>query len=65
MNRYLPVYKLDFDRPDSMQVYVETSSDKLALTIQNRDKYSFGFLIRFTTGLLLMPLATIVFVLAL
>ena len=30
VNRYLPVYKLDFDRPDAMQVYVETSSDKLA-----------------------------------
>lgn len=30
VNRYLPVYKLSFDRPDAMQVYVETSSDKLA-----------------------------------
>lgn len=30
VNRYLPVYKLSFDRPDTMEVYVETSSGKLA-----------------------------------
>jgi hypothetical protein len=30
VNRYLPVYKLSFDRDDAMQVYVETSSSKLA-----------------------------------
>ena len=30
INRYLPVYKTTFDRPDGMQVYVETSSGKLA-----------------------------------
>ena len=30
VNRYLPVYKITFDRPDNMQVYVETSSGKLA-----------------------------------
>ncbi|MEN2400643.1 PepSY-associated TM helix domain-containing protein [Flavobacterium sp. MC2016-06] len=30
VNRYLPVYKISFDRPDAMQVYVETSSSKLA-----------------------------------
>lgn len=30
VNRYLPVYKLTFDRPDTMEVYVETSSGKLA-----------------------------------
>lgn len=30
INRYLPVYKLTFDREDAMQVYVETSSSKLA-----------------------------------
>ncbi|MDQ6471054.1 PepSY-associated TM helix domain-containing protein [Flavobacterium sp. LHD-80] len=30
VNRYLPVYKLSFNRPDAMQVYVETSSSKLA-----------------------------------
>lgn len=30
VNRYLPVYKLSFDRPDMMEVYVETSSGKLA-----------------------------------
>ncbi|GEM_PF-432804 len=30
VNRYLPVYKLTFDRPDAMEIYVETSSSKLA-----------------------------------
>lgn len=30
INRYLPVYKLTFDRNDSMEIYVETSSSKLA-----------------------------------
>ncbi len=30
VNRYLPVYKLSFDRPDGMEIYVETSSSKLA-----------------------------------
>lgn len=30
INRYLPVYKVTFDRSDAMQVYVETSSSKLA-----------------------------------
>jgi hypothetical protein len=30
VNRYLPVYKTTFDRPDGMEVYVETASSKLA-----------------------------------
>lgn len=30
INRYMPVYKTTFDRPDGMEVYVETSSSKLA-----------------------------------
>ncbi|SHG11058.1 PepSY-associated TM region [Flavobacterium fluvii] len=30
VNRYLPVYKTSFNRPDGMQVYVETASSKLA-----------------------------------
>ena len=30
VNRYLPVYKITLDRPDTMEVYVETSSSKLA-----------------------------------
>lgn len=30
VNRYLPVYKISFYRQDAMQVYVETSSSKLA-----------------------------------
>jgi PepSY-associated TM region len=30
INRYLPVYKVTFNRDDCMQIYVETSSSKLA-----------------------------------
>jgi hypothetical protein len=30
INRYLPVYKTTFNRPDGMEVYVETASGKLA-----------------------------------
>ncbi|AOZ98270.1 PepSY-associated TM helix domain-containing protein [Flavobacterium commune] len=30
VNRYLPVYKVTLDRADTMEVYVETSSSKLA-----------------------------------
>jgi hypothetical protein len=30
VNRYLPVYKTKFNRPDAMEVYVETASSKLA-----------------------------------
>lgn len=30
VNRYLPVYKVTFSRPDAVEVYVETSSSKLA-----------------------------------
>lgn len=30
VNRYLPVHKISFGRPDNMQVYVETATDKLA-----------------------------------
>ncbi len=30
INRYLPVYKINFDRPDTIDVYVETNSSKLA-----------------------------------
>jgi len=30
INRYLPVYKTTFNRPDGMEVYVETASSKLA-----------------------------------
>jgi hypothetical protein len=30
INRYLPVYKLSFDREDAMEIYVETTSSKLA-----------------------------------
>jgi len=30
VNRYLPVYKTSFNRPDGMEIYVETASSKLA-----------------------------------
>ena len=30
VNRYLPVHKISFDKDDEMQVYVETTTDKLA-----------------------------------
>ncbi|WP_300568080.1 PepSY domain-containing protein [Flavobacterium sp.] len=30
VNRYLPVYKITFNRDDKMEVYVETTTDKLA-----------------------------------
>ena len=30
INRYLPVYKVSFNRPDAMEIYVETASSKLA-----------------------------------
>ncbi|MCL9807347.1 PepSY domain-containing protein [Flavobacterium amniphilum] len=30
VNRYLPVHKVSFERDDEMEVYVETTSDKLA-----------------------------------
>ncbi len=30
VNRYLPVHKIAFDRKDKMEVYVETTTDKLA-----------------------------------
>ena len=30
VNRYLPVHKVSFERQDKMQVYVETTTDKLA-----------------------------------
>jgi hypothetical protein len=30
VNRYLPVHKISFNRADKMQVYVETTADKLA-----------------------------------
>ena len=30
INRYLPVYKITYNRPDAMEIYVETASSKLA-----------------------------------
>ncbi len=30
INRYLPVYKITYNRPDAMETYVETASSKLA-----------------------------------
>ncbi len=30
VNRYLPVYKITYNRPDAMEIYVETASSKLS-----------------------------------
>nr|WP_315256673.1 PepSY-associated TM helix domain-containing protein [uncultured Flavobacterium sp.] len=40
VNRYLPVYKTTFNRPDGMEVYVETASGKLA-TYNPRSRQAF------------------------
>ncbi|HEY6899160.1 MAG TPA: hypothetical protein VI233_00895 [Puia sp.] len=36
VNRLLPVYKVAFDRPDGMRIYVETVQDRFALAVDNR-----------------------------
>jgi hypothetical protein len=43
VNRYLPVYKTTFDRPDGMEVYVETASSKLA-TFNPKSRQAFIWL---------------------
>ncbi|EIM74090.1 hypothetical protein A3SI_16607 [Nitritalea halalkaliphila LW7] len=40
INRLLPVWKLDFDRPDAMTLYVETLSDRLG-TFNPRSRKAF------------------------
>ena len=36
INRLLPVYKVAFDRPDGIRIYVETAQDRFALAVDNR-----------------------------
>ncbi len=36
VNRYLPVYKVTFDRPDNMRAYVEVSTGRLATLVDDR-----------------------------
>ena len=36
INRFLPVYKVTFDRPDNMRAYVEVSTGRLATLIDDR-----------------------------
>lgn len=35
VNRLLPVYKVSFDRPDGIRIYVETTSDRFAYAVDN------------------------------
>lgn len=36
VNRLLPVYKVNFDRPDGIRIYVETTSDRFSLAVDNK-----------------------------
>jgi len=36
INRFLPVYKVTFDRPDNMRAYVEVSTGRLATLVDDR-----------------------------
>ncbi|WP_207514140.1 PepSY domain-containing protein [Longitalea luteola] len=36
VNRLLPVYKVAFNRPDGVRIYVETTQDRLAFAMDNR-----------------------------
>lgn len=36
INRLLPVYRVSFDRPDGIRVYVETTKDRFAFAMDNR-----------------------------
>ncbi len=39
INRFLPVYKVTFDRPDNMRAYVEVSTGRLATLIDDRKAF--------------------------
>lgn len=39
INRFLPVYKVIFDRPDNMRAYVEVSTGRLATLIDDRKAF--------------------------
>jgi len=45
INRFLPVYKVTFDRPDNMRAYVEVSTGRLATLIDDRKAF-FGWVFR-------------------
>jgi len=36
VNRLMPVYRVAFDRPDGIRIYVETVQDRFALAVDNR-----------------------------
>ncbi|MFX5130564.1 hypothetical protein ABTC50_20585, partial [Acinetobacter baumannii] len=36
INRLLPVWRIDFDRPDGMRVYVDTGTAKLGAMVDDR-----------------------------
>lgn len=36
INRLLPVYKVKFDRPDGIRIYVETTSDRFVFAVDNK-----------------------------
>jgi hypothetical protein len=36
VNRYLPAYKVSFDRADGIRIYVETAQDRFAFAVDNR-----------------------------
>ncbi|HSC38876.1 MAG TPA: hypothetical protein VLD19_13435, partial [Chitinophagaceae bacterium] len=36
INRLLPVYKVSFDRPDGIRIYVETGQDRFAFAMDNK-----------------------------
>lgn len=36
INRLLPVYKVKFDRPDGIRIYVETTQDRFAFAMDNK-----------------------------
>jgi hypothetical protein len=38
INRLLPVYKVAFDRPDGIRIYVETAQDRFAFAMDNKRK---------------------------
>ncbi len=47
INKLLPVYKVSFDRPDGIRIYVETGSDRFAFAVDNKravfDKFFMWF----------------------
>ncbi len=36
VNRYLPAYKVSFDRADGVRIYVETAQDRFAFAVDNK-----------------------------